>query len=111
VLGSDGPCPLNKQETSALLKLMAAERNLDFDETRAGKLRRREIGRTKKETTRLRFPPGSRVLIKQGPFTSLTAEVTNIYGRGAINAMVSLFGRLSDIELPAEWVQVVDQPD
>lgn len=104
------PIPLDKEGEKALLMMMAAERNLEFDQTRAGKLHRREIGRTKKETTKLRFPPGAHVLIKQGPFASFAAEVVSVNGRGAIEAMVKVFGRLSSTEIPTEWVEIVDIP-
>jgi transcription antitermination factor NusG len=91
--------PLGKGDTAALEAIMAAEANYEFDETRAGKLHRREIGKTKKETTRLRFPIGSKITIKEGPFASFSGEVTNVNGRGHVQALVGILGRLVSTEL------------
>ena len=100
VLGYMGlPVPLHNEETKALSAIMTAEANYEFDETRAGKLHRREIGKTKKETTRLRFPIGSKITIKEGPFASFSGEVTNVNGRGHVQALVGILGRLVSTEL------------
>jgi transcription antitermination factor NusG len=100
VLGYQGlPIPLHSEETKALVQIMTAEANYEFDETRAGKLHRREIGKTKKETTRLRFPIGSKITIKEGPFASFSGEVTNVNGRGHVQALVGILGRLVSTEL------------
>jgi transcription antitermination factor NusG len=100
VLGYQGlPIPLHGDEVKALHAIMAAEANYEFDETRAGKLHRREIGKTKKETTRLRFPVGSKITIKDGPFASFSGEVTNVNGRGHVQALVGILGRLVSTEV------------
>ncbi len=93
------PVPLNGHQTKQLMAIMAAERDFAFDETRAGKLHRREIGKTKKETTRLRFPIGSKITIKDGPFASFSGEVTNVNGRGHVQALVGILGRMVSTEL------------
>jgi transcription antitermination factor NusG len=108
VLGINGlPHPLTASEVRALERIMEAERNHVFDETRAGKLHRREIGRTKKETTKMRFPVGSKVRISDGPFTSFNGEVTNVNGRGHLMVMAELFGRLTPVELEAGQVEAL----
>lgn len=108
VLGINGnPHRLSQLEVLALEQIMAAERDFAFDETRAGKLHRREIGKTKKETTRMKFPVGSKVRIKDGPFSSFNGEVTNVNGRGHLLVMASLFGRLTPVELEAEQVEPI----
>jgi len=110
VLGAEGrPQALNQVETNALLAVRDAEQNFAFDDTRAGKLHRKEIGRTKKETTKLRFPVGSHVLAKRGPFTGFPAEVINVSGRGTISAVLNVFGRLSPVEFPPDWVEELDE--
>jgi transcription antitermination factor NusG len=100
VLGYQGlPIPLHGDEVKALHAIMAAEANYEFDETRAGKLHRREIGKNKKETTRLRFPVGAKITIKDGPFASFSGEVTNVNGRGHVQALVGILGRLVSTEV------------
>lgn len=100
VLGYQGlPIPLHGEEVIALHAIMAAEANYEFDETRAGKLHRREIGKNKKETTRLRFPVGSKVTISDGPFASFSGEVTNVNGRGHVQVLVGILGRLTSTEI------------
>lgn len=108
VLGVEGrPIPLNGVQTQQLEALMAAEADYAFDETRAGKLHRREIGKTKKETTRMRFPVGSKVRISDGPFTSFNGEVTNVNGRGHLTVMANIFGRLTPVEFEPRQVEAI----
>lgn len=106
VLDNKGlPIPLGAEEVEALHAIMAAERDYAFDETRAGKLHRREIGKTKKETTRMRFPTGVKVRINDGPFASFGGEVTNVNGRGHLLVLTEIFGRLTAVELEAGQVE------
>lgn len=93
------PVPLNKHQTKQLMSIMKAEADFAFDETRDGKLHRREIGKTKKETTRMRFPVGIKVRINDGPFATFAGEVTNVNGRGHIMVMTEIFGRLTPVEV------------
>lgn len=99
------PVPLNTHQVRQLEAIMQAEADYAFDETRAGKLHRREIGKTKKETTRMRFPVGSKVRISDGPFTSFNGEVTNVNGRGHLTVLASIFGRMTPVELEVEQVR------
>lgn len=106
VLGINGsPHRLSAAEVAALDAIRNAEADFAFDETRAGKLHRREIGKTKKETTRMKFPVGSKVRISDGPFTSFNGEVTNVNGRGHLLVMTEIFGRLTPVELDVDQVQ------
>jgi transcriptional antiterminator NusG len=110
VLGTDGrPCRLRRADTKLLEDVIAAEAALQFDETRAGKLHRREIGRSKKENSRMRFPVGSRVRAVKGPFSAFEGVVTNVNGRGAIDALLNVFGRMTPVEFPLESVEPVDE--
>lgn len=108
VLDNKGlPIPLNAEEEKALYAIMAAEADYAFDETRAGKLHRREIGKTKRETTRMKFPVGSKVRINDGPFFSFPGEVTNVNGRGHLLVMTKIFGRLTPVELEPGQVEAI----
>lgn len=106
LLGVNGlPMPLSASERAALELIMEAEREHVFDETRDGKLYRREIGKTKKETTRMKFPVGSKVRINEGPFATFSGEVTNVNGRGHLMVLAKIFGRMVPVELEASHVQ------
>jgi transcriptional antiterminator NusG len=100
------PVALSKLEVKALDGIVAAEADFAFDETREGKLHRREIGKTKRETTKIRYPVGTKITVRDGPFASFAGEVVNINGRGHIKALVSIFGRLSEIELETRQVDI-----
>lgn len=106
VLGINGlPHQLAASEVRALERIMEAERNHVFDETRAGKLHRREIGKTKRETTRMKFPVGLKVRINEGPFATFGGEITNVNGRGHLLVMTQIFGRLTPVELEPGQVE------
>lgn len=106
VLGINGtPHRLSAAEVASLDAIRNAEADFAFDETRAGKLHRREIGKTKKETTRMKFPVGSKVRISDGPFSSFNGEVTNVNGRGHLSVMTEIFGRLTPVELDVDQVE------
>jgi transcription termination/antitermination protein NusG len=108
VLGVEGrPIRLNGVQTKQLTAIMAAEADFAFDETRAGKLHRREIGKTKKETTRMKFPVGSKVRISDGPFSSFNGEITNVNGRGHLLVMTEIFGRMTPVELEVGQVEAI----
>lgn len=100
------PIALNTVETKALIEIIEADRDLAFDFTRKGKLHRKEIGRTKRDTARLTFAPGAIVRVKRGPFASFSAEVEEVTSRGTVEVLVSLFGRLSATEIPANWLEL-----
>ncbi len=108
VLGINGtPHRLSAAEVASLDDIRNAEADYAFDETRAGKLHRREIGKTKKETTRMKFPVGSKVRISDGPFTSFNGEITNVNGRGHLMVMTEIFGRLTPVELESGQVEAI----
>jgi len=116
VLGVNGrPAPLSAHKANAksfsevekLQAIMEAEAQHVFDETREGKLFRREIGKNKKETTKMRFPIGSRVRINSGPFSAFDAEITNVTGKGLLMVMATIFGRLTPVEVAPESVEPI----
>lgn len=106
VLGVNGlPMPLSPREERALAAIRDAEEQHVFDETREGKLYRREIGKNKRETTRMKFPVGSKVRINEGPFATFAGEVTNVTGRGYIEVITMMFGRLTPVEVEPSQVE------
>lgn len=99
------PVPLNQHQTDQLMAIMAAERDFAFDETRAGKLHRREIGKTKRDTTRMKYPAGTKVRINDGPLATFGGEVTNVNGRGHLQVLIQILGRDTSVELEPAQVQ------
>ena len=64
VLGSGGRYfPVDAHAVEAFRR---AEAELEFDETRAARLRRKEIGRTRKATAAMQFPAGADIRVKKG---------------------------------------------
>lgn len=86
-------------------QLMAAQLNMEFDDTREAKIRREEIGRTERETTAMYFPVGSSVRINAGVFADFSGSVTGVTTRGEIEALVMLFGRLTTCTIEAAQVE------
>jgi transcription antitermination factor NusG len=107
VLGSGGTP--QRIPSSDIARFRKAESEGAFDDTREAKIRRREIGRTKRDTTALRFPKGAEVKITAGPFSGFYGQVTSVNGRGAVEAMVRLFSGLTPVEVPVEMVERVGQ--
>lgn len=107
VLGVEGqPCRLHKADTEALRAVQEAEADLQFDTTRAAKVRRGEIGKNKRESVRMKFPTGASIKITEGPFAEFIAHVTNVTAKGKLQALVMVFGHLTPIEVPAQWAEV-----
>lgn len=107
VLGSEGrPCRLHAQEEEKLIEIMVAEADLQFDTTRAAKIRRGEIGKNRRDTVRMKFPAGSSIKITDGPFAQFIAQVTNITAKGKLQALISVFGRMTEVEIPAKWAEL-----
>lgn len=107
VLGVEGqPCRLHKADTDALRAVQEAEADLQFDTTRAAKIRRGEIGKSKADTVRMKFPTGAAIKITDGPFAAFIAQVTNVTAKGKLQALVMLFGHLTPVEIPAKWAEL-----
>lgn len=107
ILGSAGrPCRLHGDDARKLQAVIEAEADLQFDSTREAMVRRGEIGKNRRETTRMKYPPGSSIRITDGPFSQFIAQVTNVTGKGKLEALVTVFGRLSPIEIPEAWAEL-----
>jgi transcription antitermination factor NusG len=110
VLGSGGRYfPVDARSVE---KFRRAEAELEFDETRAAKLRRKEIGRTMKATAEMKFPAGTDIRVKKGvahahPFGGFFGKVESVRGRGVVTAMIELFGRLTPVEFQADEIERV----
>jgi transcription termination/antitermination protein NusG len=105
-LGVDGPV---RMKAEVVEEFWEKEHRLEFDDTREAQLHRKEIGRTLRETTRLRFPVNSTVRIELAgvPFF---AKVRSVNARGAIEAMADMLGRMVPVEVWPEEVELLDVP-
>ena len=110
VLGANGRyLPVDARAVEAFRQ---AEAELEFDETRAARLRRKEIGRTLKATAAMRFPVGAAIRVRKDfsrahPFGGFFGQVESVRGKGVVTAMIELFGRLTPVEFqPGEIERV-----
>ena len=92
---------------------MAAEENLEFDDTREARIRRKQEGRTRKETIKMTFPVGDRVTVKGGqfgehPFSGFHGEVVSVEGRGTVQVMIELFGGLVPCEFDPQNLEAAE---
>ena len=104
VLGSGSmPVPL---PPGLVEEIMNAEIDLQFDETREARLRRGEIGKSGRATTRLRFPVGSRIVTRAGTvIPGFHGMVTSVTGRRAIKAVLDGLEHMGEIELPVKGIE------
>lgn len=83
-------------------RLRAAETGMEFDDTRAARILRKQEGRTKRETTAMQFPEGSSVDIVSGTFAGYHGMVRGVTGKGLVVVMLQMFGGLVPVERAAE---------
>ncbi len=115
VLGQDGPdgrkyLPVPRK---MVLSFAAAQRNLEFDDTRRADLHRKKIGRTAKATLEIRFPQGSRFRVRRDwqhthPFGGFYGNVIKVAGQQKIRAMLELFGSMVRVEFHPNDIERVD---
>lgn len=92
---------------------MAAEADMIFDDTREARIKRKQEGRTKRETAKMLFPVGGRVKVKSGqfgehPFSGFHGEVVSVEGRGTIQVMIELFGGLVPCEIDPHQLEAAE---
>lgn len=100
VLGTDTgwPVPVPFQ---AVQRIFLAERDMQFDDTRAARIYRKEEAKTRKATLEMKFKPGLDVRVTDGPFATFGAQVEEVTKAGKIKALVELFGALVPVEFEA----------
>lgn len=84
----------------------AAEADMKFDDTKGARIKRRQEGRTMLETIKMHFPEGLQVRVKgdrfdDHPFAGFHGHVVGVTGRGMVNVMIGIFGRLTPVEIKA----------
>lgn len=81
-------------------RVMAAQLGMVFDQTRAGAERRGEDARSI-------YQPGVRVSVVSGPFSTYGAEIEHVRPNGTIAALISIFGRMTPVELDPAQVELL----
>lgn len=105
LLGFDGrPFSI---DPSTVVRFMEAENAMAFDDTREARIRRRQEGRTQIDTIRMQFPVGSLQRITEGAFAGFNGQVESVVGKGIVKVMVDIFGRLTPIDTPVEYLRQV----
>lgn len=51
------------------------------------------------------FVNGQKLRVKDGPFTSFIAEVVDARGQKAVRAIIDLFGRATEMEIPSDYLE------
>lgn len=96
-LGSaNGPLQI---PTPAIEMIMTEEFSSVYDETKAAKKIR---GDSERQRLERQFTPGSRHLVKDGPFASFLAEAESLTHDDRVRALVEIFGRLVPVEFEPE---------
>lgn len=81
-------------------RIMAAQSAMAFDQTREAKAKRGEDARSI-------YQPGLIVSVTSGPFISYKAEVDHVRPNGTIASLISLFGRMTPVELDPSQVELI----
>ena len=113
VLGCNGGLPVPEGEVRRFVR---AQADGAFDEARHAEERRerearRTSGRSRREEAAIRYPVGARIRALRGPFGGFAGHVTDVTGRGAVKAMVALFGGLTPVEFAIDDIEGIDAED
>lgn len=98
ILGVDGrPARISADHVEAIY---LAEIDMQFDDTRAARVHRKEEARSRKAATELQFPKGEGILVKDSmnPFARFGGVVQEVTKSGRVIALIELFGRMTPIE-------------
>jgi transcription antitermination factor NusG len=97
-LGVDAPFSVNP---GAVLNLWANEHELKFDDTREAQIKRKEIGKTMRETAKLRFAKSkmARIKVADVPFIG---KIQDFNARGELIALVDMLGVERRVTVPVE---------
>jgi transcription antitermination factor NusG len=102
VLGIDGPMRVPFRVVS---QIYDAEFDMQFDDTRAARIHRKEEAKTKKETTAMKFQPGLLVHAGQGPFDHY-GHVQGVTNKGTVQVLFTMFGSMMTVEFQPEYLAV-----
>jgi transcriptional antiterminator NusG len=73
---------------------------MQFDDTRAARVRRKEEARSRKAKTESEFSPGRSIFVTErgNPFATLGGVVDAVTNAGRVIALIDIFGRMTPVE-------------
>lgn len=83
---------------AAVEEIFLAEIDMQFDDTRAARIHRKEEARTRQATIEMTFAATSEWIVADGPFASFNAVVDKVTPAGLVRALVHIFGRSTVVE-------------
>jgi transcription termination/antitermination protein NusG len=98
ILGVDGrPARISADHVEAIY---LAEIDMQFDDTRAARLHRKEEARSKKAKTESEFSPGRSNFVteKGNPFVTFGGVVDEVTNAGRVITLIDIFGRMTPVE-------------
>jgi transcriptional antiterminator NusG len=101
ILGVDGrPARISADHVKAIY---LAEVDMQFDDTRAARIHRKEEAATARENTARHFTIGKDVIVTDAgnPFATFSGIVDEITKSGRVIALIELFGRMTPAEFDA----------
>lgn len=106
VLGSEGKMfPVDGH----VARLQEAEHEMLFDDTRESRIKHKLEARTKRENVLRTFQRDMPIRVRidrSHPFSGFTGMVTGATSRGTIEAVLSLFGRLTPVEFAPNEIEI-----
>lgn len=86
-----------------------AEMEMDFDDTRAARIHRKEELASVKENTARQFPAGQNIFVidTANPFSEHVGTVLEVTRAGKIKALLALFGRFTPVEFDIGQLRAV----
>lgn len=109
ILGVDGR-PLRVSGTE-IETIYLAEVNMNFDDTRAARIHRKEEAVSARKNTICQFPAGQVVFVTDpaNPFLQHGGIVQEVTATGKVKALLELFGRMTPVEFCADQLTVASQ--
>ncbi|MEK1866655.1 MAG: transcription termination/antitermination NusG family protein [Ensifer adhaerens] len=98
ILAVDGrPARISADHVEAIY---LAEVDLQFDDTRAARIHRKEEARSKKAKTESEFSPGRSIFVTErgSPFATFGGVVDAVTNAGRVIALIDIFGRMTPVE-------------
>lgn len=89
---------------AVVARFLMAQRRRAFDDVRGAAL----SGRQKRAAAEKQFRKDAHVRVLAGPFGGFSGHVTTITGRGAVRAMLDIFGRLTPVDFEPEQLAAID---
>lgn len=86
--------------------LYLAEIDMQFDDTRAARIHRKEEAKTRKENIARTFMKNLMVQIGAGPFEGKNATVADVTDAGRVAVLINLFGRETTLTMEPEQLKV-----